>query len=48
MSPDELRELLLRLQVKQERDPNDYRAGYIDALRYVIEWIEEDGNEEEA
>jgi hypothetical protein len=48
LSVDELRALLVFLQAEQARVPTEYRAGYVDAIRYVLDWMEEDDAQEEA
>lgn len=42
MSPKELRNFLDTLLVQQAHAPTEYRAGFIDAVRYIADWIDED------
>lgn len=42
MTVEDLRNFLRELEDGLPEEPPDYSLGYIDALQYVIEWMEED------
>lgn len=42
MTRRELQKLWDKVRVTQKKAPSDYTRGYLDALQYVLDWMEED------